>query len=115
MYLIYHLGSGIAKCKSQSKMLLNKNNNVTVTRDAKTSTLRLNGRPSTCTSRGAATQLNVASMFYLGGVPDLSQVQPLAYESSQDLRDFTGCVERLMVRFVILVISSCYPHKCISL
>ena len=102
VYLIYNLGSGIGKCKSQSRILLNEMNNVTVTRNARTSTLVVNGNTSTCTSRGAASQLNVASVVYLGGVPDLSLIQPMAYESSRDLRDFTGCMQGLMVRFVIL-------------
>jgi hypothetical protein len=61
------------------------------------SRLELNGSETTCISRGGATQLNVASVFYLGGVPDLSQVQPMAYENARDLRDFTGCVEQLTV------------------
>ena len=97
VFLIFNLGTGIAKCESESEIHLNQNNSIIMTRTGKTSNLQLNGNKVSCSSRGGATQLNVASVFYLGGVPDLSQVQPLAYENSQALRDFTGCVEELKV------------------
>lgn len=102
VYLIYNLGTGIAKCRSVNTIKIKQDNDVAVRRNARTADLEVNGNRTSCVSQGGATQLNVASEFYLGGVPDLSQVQPRAYENSKDLRDFTGCVEKLMVGFTAL-------------
>ena len=41
-------------------------------------------------------------MFYLGGVPDLAQVQPMAYKNMKDLRDYTGCIYDITVRVSML-------------
>lgn len=102
VHLIYNLGTGLAKCESQFPVQLKKRNNITVTRDTKLSFLHLNGNQISCESRGQAVGLNVNSMFYLGGVSDLAQVQPMAYENTKDLRDYTGCIYDITVRVSML-------------
>ena len=79
---------------------------VQASRTAKTGKLIVNdGVPVSVTSPGSAVALNVHSNFYLGGVRQLSNVNPNAVDSDPSfVQDFTGCIDHfeVCVQLVIL-------------
>lgn len=69
-----------------------------ITRTGKTGTLKVDSGPViSATSLGDAVALDVSSDFYLGGVPQLSYVNPSAVFDSSSLKDFVGCVSSVRV------------------
>ena len=110
VYLIFSLGTGMAKCKRRNPVDVDSMNDIIATRNTQSATLEVNGNVTSCKSRGAASALNVEQVFYLGGVPDLAQVQASAYENTKDLRDFTGCVHHLKVRLGFRIPMPKFPY-----
>lgn len=95
----YDLGSGIDPKQSQKNISLNTEHTVTVTRNQETGTLKVDGEAAISTkSPGKAVALDSTSNFYVGGVPQLSLVNPSAVADVKSLRDFVGCVSSVTVR-----------------
>ena len=98
VHYYYDLGSGPAKFQSQKAISLKSEHIVQVTRTSKTGSLKVDSEAVVSgTSPGNAVALDVQSDFYLGGVPQLSSVNPSAIFDSSSLKDFVGCVASVKV------------------
>ncbi|XP_031554738.1 protein eyes shut homolog isoform X5 [Actinia tenebrosa] len=99
----YDLGSGINPIQSQKNITFNTEHTVTITRNQQTGALKVDDDVAiSTTSPGKAVALDASSNFYLGGVPQLSLVNPSAVADVKSLRDFVGCVTSLTINGVPL-------------
>ena len=97
--LRYDLGKGVGEAKSNVTVSLDTWYTVQASRTAKTGNLIVNGSaPVDVTSPGSAVALDVHSNFYLGGVRQLSNVNPNAVDNDASfVQDFTGCIDHFEV------------------
>lgn len=95
----YDLGKGVGEAKSNATVTLNTWYTVQVDRIGKNGNLIVNGgAPVRVTSPGTNVGLDVDSNFYLGGVPELSNVNPNAVGNDPAVvQDFTGCIDHFEV------------------
>ena len=95
----YDLGKGIGEATSNSTVTLDTWHTVQVDRTARSGNLIVNGGvPVRATSPGTDVALDVNSDFYLGGVPELSNVNPNAVDNDPAfVQDFTGCIDHFEV------------------
>ncbi|KAL9962211.1 hypothetical protein ACROYT_G031293 [Oculina patagonica] len=101
--LRYDLGKGVGEAKSNVTVSLNTWHTVRASRTAKTGHLIVNsGVPVNLTSPGSAVALDVHSNFYLGGVRQLSNVNPNALDNDASfVQDFTGCIDHFEVNGIL--------------
>ncbi|CAH3192107.1 unnamed protein product, partial [Porites evermanni] len=101
--LRYDLGKGVGEAKSNSTVILDMWHSVTVSRNAKSASLSLDGNPPvSVVSPGTAVALDVNSNFFLGGVRKLSTVNPNAVDNDPaSIQDFSGCINQLEVNGIL--------------
>lgn len=98
----YDLGTGAAKLQSKNAISLNTAHTVVVTRYQGFGTLKVDSQAMISgQSTPKAVGLDVKSDFYLGGVPQLSTVNPAAVADSSSLKDFVGCVTSVTVGHIL--------------
>ena len=97
--LRYELSNGVGEATSNSTATLDTWHIVQVDRTARNGNLIVNGGvPVHVTSPGTDVALDVDSNFSLGGVPELSNVNPNAVDNDASfVQDFTGCIDHFEV------------------
>ena len=108
----YDLGKGVGEARSNVTVSLNTWHEVRASRIKKTGNLVVNrGDPVSVTSPGSAVALDVHSNFYLGGVRQLSNVNPNAVDNDPSfVQDFTGCIDH----FEVCVDTQMQLRYCVS-